>query len=60
MSIVARCLLCGKKVEVKEDHSEYLKLQKKKKQEEPTFICDLCKGKVRYEAQELTKPSRPI
>lgn len=60
MGIVARCLLCGKKIEVKEDHTEWLKLQKKVKRAEPTFICDLCKGRVRYEAQELTKPSRPL
>lgn len=57
-SIAARCLMCGKTFDVAEDHKDYSKLEKKKDQ--PTFICDMCGYKIRYEADEEQKPKKPM
>ncbi|MGI6412156.1 MAG: DUF2197 domain-containing protein [Syntrophomonadaceae bacterium] len=55
--IKARCLLCGKTHVVYEDHKDYSKLANK---QDPTFICDYCQNRVRYESEENNKPKKPI
>ncbi|NLX02446.1 MAG: DUF2197 domain-containing protein [Syntrophomonadaceae bacterium] len=56
--IQARCLMCGKIEDVGEDHQDYVKLVKQEKA--PTFICDICRNRVRYESDEQRKPKKPM
>jgi len=59
MNIVqARCLMCGKIIDVAENHKDYSKLVAQK--ENPTFICDICSNRVRYESDEQRKPKKPM
>ncbi len=53
-TINASCLMCGKKYEIMEDHQEFKKLVEQAK-ELPTFVCDLCNNKVRFESEDKKK-----
>lgn len=57
--IAARCLLCGKTYDVEEGHGDFKKLKEQPK-ETPTFICDYCRNKVRYESDEKRKEKKPL
>lgn len=56
--VQARCLMCGKTLDVAEDHKDYPKLVAQEKS--PTFICDICSNRIRYESDEQRKPKKPI
>ena len=56
--IQARCLMCGKTEDVAEDHQDYTKLTNQ--EESATFICDICRNRVRYESDEQRKPKKPM
>ncbi len=58
--IVARCLLCGKVYDVEEGHRDFKKLSEKQVKEMPTFVCDYCSNRVRYESDEKRKEKKPI
>lgn len=57
-TIKVRCLMCGKTFDVAEDHKDYPRLASQDKL--PTFICDRCSYKVRYESEEENKPKKPM
>jgi uncharacterized protein YlaI len=50
--------MCGKVEDVGEDHQDYAKLVNQEKA--PTFICDICRNRVRYESDEQRKPKKPM
>ncbi|MGE5415593.1 MAG: DUF2197 domain-containing protein [Acidobacteriota bacterium] len=56
--IETRCMLCGLKQGVTEEHKDYKKLAEDPKK--VTFICDKCNHKVRFETEEEHKPKKPI
>ncbi|MGI6421958.1 MAG: DUF2197 domain-containing protein [Syntrophomonadaceae bacterium] len=58
-NLVARCLLCGKTYDVKEDHKDFKKMLEQNK-ELPTFVCDLCNYRVRHESEDKNKPQKPM
>ncbi|MGR6836084.1 DUF2197 domain-containing protein [Syntrophomonas erecta] len=55
----ARCLMCGKTYQVQEDHKDYRNLVAQEK-EMPTFICDICNHRVRYESDEQRREKKPL
>ncbi len=57
MPVVTRCALCGKKYEIGEDNPDYPKLIAKPS---TTYICDMCKNKVRFESEDQQKPKKPM
>lgn len=58
-SIAAKCLLCAKVYYVDEEHRDYKRLVEKE-QKLPSFICDYCSNRVRYESDEANKQKKPM
>lgn len=58
-NIAAKCMLCAKIFYVDEEHKDYKKLVAKNK-ELPTFICDYCSNRVRFESDEANKQKKPM
>lgn len=57
--IMARCLMCGKTYQLNEEHKDFKKLSEKP-ESVPSFICDLCSHRIRYEADEKNKEKKPM
>ncbi len=61
MTVAARCLMCGKLYDVTADNTDYKKLvDKSSEKKEVTFICDMCKNRVRDESDKKQKPHKPM
>lgn len=52
-----RCMLCGKKEGIKEDHVDFRKFQQNPKS---VYICNLCQARTFHEAREGQKPGKPM
>lgn len=52
-----RCIMCGKTSAVQTDHPNYKKLSDPEKPS--AYICDICNYRIRNEAEEARKPTRP-
>lgn len=52
-----RCMFCGKKEVIDEDHRDYERFVIKPK---TTYVCVMCRAKLEYEAREEQKPAKPI
>lgn len=51
-----KCSLCGKIDVITKMHKDYDKIAKMK----TTYICDMCKNKIRYNATQMNKPRKPM
>jgi uncharacterized protein YlaI len=52
-----RCMMCGKKEGINQEHNDFRKFEKNPK---AVYICDLCMAKTFYEAKEGHKPIKPV
>lgn len=52
-----RCIMCGRKEVISEEHKDYEKLIEKKT---TVYICTRCQAKTLNEAKDGQKPVRPI
>lgn len=51
-----KCSLCGKTDKITKIHKDYVKIAKTN----CTYICDMCKNKVRLNAVDVNKPKKPM
>lgn len=52
-----RCIMCGRKEGIAEDHVDYRKFEENPK---AVYICTLCSAKTLHEAKEGGKPPKPM
>jgi len=52
-----KCMMCGRKEGITEEHVDYRKIQKNPK---AVYICNLCMARTFHEAKEGQKPHKPM
>lgn len=52
-----RCMMCGKKEGITNDHVDFIKHEKNPK---TVYICTMCSARTFFEAKEGQKPIKPV
>lgn len=56
--MIVRCMICGKKEEVNQEHPKWDEIAGKEKV--LTYICLTCAAKLQYEANDNLKVPKPM